>query len=58
MGNDPKIEHGIFGKTDANEFASDAAVLREVNEVYAEAHLDEQELGRWPTDGTLPPSFQ
>ena len=58
VGCDPKIEHGIFGKIDAMEFASDAAVLREVNEVYAQAHLDEQELGRWPKDGTLPPSLQ
>ena len=43
---------------DAEEFASDAAALRAVNEVYAQAYLDEQELARWPRDGSLPASLR
>ena len=45
VGSDAAIEHGIFGKIDAEEFASDAASLRAVNEVNAEAYVDEKELG-------------
>ena len=44
VGSDAAIEHGVFGKIGAEEFASDAASLRAVNEVYAEAYLDEKEL--------------
>ena len=58
LGSDPAIEHGVFGKIDAEEFASDAASLRAVNEVYAEAYLDEKELASWPRDGSLPASLR
>ena len=43
---------------DVEEFASDAAALRAVNEVYVQAYLDEQELARWPRDGSLPASLR
>ena len=29
-----------------------------MNEVYAQAYLDEQDLARWPRDGTLPASLR
>ena len=58
VGCDPDVDNGIFGKIDAAEFASDAASLRAVNEVYAEASVDEQELAKWPKDGSLPASIR
>ena len=57
VGCDAEIEQGVFGKINAVEFAEDAKILQEVNEVYASAHLDERELARWPTDGSAPQSL-
>ena len=58
VGSDSAVEHGVFGKLDAKEFASDAAALRAVNEVYVQAHLDEKELASWPNDGLAPASLR
>ena len=58
VGSDAAVEHGVFGEIDAKEFASDAASLREVNEVYAQAYLDEKELASWPKDGSVPASLR
>ena len=58
VGSDAAVEHGVFGKIDAKEFASDAASLRAVNEVYAQAYLDEKELASWPRDGSAPASLR
>ena len=52
-----KVEHGIFGRIDATEFADDAAALRAVNDVYARARVDEEELSKWPSDGSVPRSL-
>ena len=58
VGSGAAVEHGVFGKIDAKEFASDAASLRAVNEVYAQAYLDEKELASWPRDGSAPASLR
>ena len=57
VGCDSEVEHGVFGKIDAAEFAADARTLQEVNEVYALAHWDEQQLATWPADGSVPQSL-
>ena len=49
-----KVEHDVFGKIDAAEFREDAMPLQQVNDVCAAAHLDEEELKRWPSNGDLP----
>ena len=33
-------------------------MLRQVNEVYAQAHLDNKELAAWPKDGKVPQSLR
>ena len=57
VGCDAELEQGVFGKINAVEFAEDAKIRQEVNEVYASAHLDERELAAWPTDGSAPYSL-
>ena len=42
VGSDAGIEHGVFGKIDAADFVADAKALKDVNEVYAEAFLNER----------------
>ena len=54
VGSDAAVETGVFGKIDAEEFASDAASLRAVNEVYAQAYLGEKALASWPKYGSVP----
>ena len=58
VGSDCDIEHGIFGKIDAGEFIADAKALKDVNEVYAEAVLNEGEVSSWPRDGSVPDSLR
>ena len=58
VGSDAAVDYGVFGKIDAKEFAADAALLREVNDVYAQAYLNEKELNSWPKDGSPPTSLE
>ena len=58
VGCDGNTEHGVFGRIDAAEFRADAKALQEVNEVYAEACVNEAELAKWPKDGSLPEALR
>ena len=48
------VDASIFGDVDANDFRADATALRQVNEVYAESCLDEEELRSWPAQPGVP----
>ncbi len=54
----PDVDTSFFGTIDAHEFREDAQALQQVNETYADAHLNDEELRSGKADGAVPPSLR